>query len=327
MRRREFIALLGSGIASPLTLRAQQAKINRIGFLASAPVGTAQVDHLYGAFVGGLQELGYRVGTNLVIERRFAEGRNERFGSFAKEFVDLAVDLIVAPGTSAALAAQKVTNNIPIVTVVVGDPVGSQLIESLARPGGNITGMSSAAADVMGKALQLLKEATPHISRIAVLWIPTSSLHVAILRELEVAAGSLRVRLQPIGVATPEEIESAVATLARDGADALITLDDPLTSWQSRRIADLALQQRLPTVSTHRLYPETGALMSYGARFDDLFRRAATHVDKILKGAKPADLPVEQPTEFELVINLKTAKALGVTIQPLLLARADEVIE
>jgi ABC-type uncharacterized transport system substrate-binding protein len=198
--------------------------------------------------------------------------------------------------------------------------------EDLTRIG-NITGMSSAAADVMGKALQLLKEATPHISRIAVLWIPTSSLHVAILRELEVAAGSLRVRLQPIGVATPEEIESAVATLARDGADALITLDDPLTSWQSRRIADLALQQRLPTVSTHRLYPETGALMSYGARFDDLFRRAAAYVDKILKGAKPADLPVEQPTEFELVINLKTAKALGVTIPPLLLARADEVIE
>jgi putative ABC transport system substrate-binding protein len=179
----------------------------------------------------------------------------------------------------------------------------------------------------MGKALQLLIEATPQVARIGVLSIPTSSLHVAILKELEVAAGSLRVRLQPFGVATPEEIESAVTTMTRNGADALITLDDPFTSLQSRRIADLALQHRLPTVSTARLYPENGALMSYGARFDDLFKRAATYVDKILKGAKPGDLPVEQPTKFELVVNLKTARALGITVPPTLLARADEVIE
>jgi ABC-type uncharacterized transport system substrate-binding protein len=211
--------------------------------------------------------------------------------------------------------------------VVVGGPVGSQLIASLDRPGGNVTGTSSSASDITAKELELLKEIVPHLSRVAVLFNPTTTLHVAVLKELEVAATILRVRLQSISVRAPNEIESAFAKMAKDPAEALITLDDPLMALQSRRIIELAMLQRLPTISTERSYAEAGALLSYGASFPDLFRRAGTYVDKILKGAKPADLPVEQPTKFELVINLKTAKALGLTIPPILLARADEVIE
>jgi putative tryptophan/tyrosine transport system substrate-binding protein len=263
----------------------------------------------------------------LIIERRFTEGRNERYHALATELVNLKVDLIVAPGTAAALAAKEVTSTIPIVTVVVGDPVGSQLIARLDRPGGNVTGTSSSASDITAKELELLKEIVPHLSRVAVLFNPTTTLHVALLKELEVAATILRVRLQSISVRAPNEIDSAFAKMAKNPADALITLDDPLMALQSRRIVELAMLQRLPTISTERSYAEAGVLVSYGASFPDLFRRAATYVDKILKGAKPADLPVEQPTKFELVINLKTAKALGLTIPPILLARADGVIE
>jgi putative ABC transport system substrate-binding protein len=237
------------------------------------------------------------------------------------------VDLIVAPGTDAARAAKEATSIIPIVTVVVGDPVGSRLIASLARPGGNVTGMSSAALDITAKQLELLKEVAPRLARVAVLRNSTTAVHVTSLKELEVAARALRVRLQPIEVRTPKDIESAFAAMASERAEALVTVDNPLIFLERRRIVDLAVQHRLPTVFLQRLYPEAGALMSYGPSFTDLFRRAAPYVDRILKGAKPGDLPVEQPTKFELVINLKTAKALGLTIPPSLVQRADEVIQ
>jgi putative ABC transport system substrate-binding protein len=329
MRRREFITLLGAAVvASSVAARAQQSmKVYRVGILGSSAAGTAPTERLHDALFGRFRELGYAEGQNLIIERRFTEGRNERYHALASELVNLKVDLIVAPGTAAALAAKEATGIIPIVTVVVGDPVGSQLIASLDRPGGNVTGTSSSASDITAKELELLKEIVPHLSRVAVLFNPTTTLHVAVLKELEVAATILRVRLQSISVRAPNEIESAFAKMAKDPAEALITLDDPLMALQSRRIIELAMLQRLPTISTERSYAEAGALLSYGASFPDLFRRAGTYVDKILKGAKPADLPVEQPTKFELVINLKTAKALGLTIPPILLARADEVIE
>jgi ABC-type uncharacterized transport system substrate-binding protein len=325
MRRRGFITLLGAAVAaSSVVARAQQpTKVYRVGFLGSS----VQAEPLYEALLGRLRELGYADGRNLIFERRFTEGRNERYHALATEFVNLKVDLIVAPGTAAALAAKEVTSTIPIVTVVVGDPVGSQLIARLDRPGGNVTGKSSSASDIAAKGLELLKEIVPHLSRVAVLFNPTNTLHVALLRDLEVAASTLRVRLQSISVRALNEIESAFAKMAKDTAEALIPLDDPLMALQSRRIVDLAMLQQLPTVSTERSYAEAGALLSYGASFPDLFRRAATYVDKILKGAKPADLPVEQPTKFELVINLKTSRALGLTVPPTLLARADEVIE
>jgi ABC-type uncharacterized transport system substrate-binding protein len=263
----------------------------------------------------------------LIVERRFSEGRNERYRALATELVSLKVDLIVAPGTAAALAAKEATSTIPIVTVVVGDPVGSRLIAGLARPGGNVTGMPSSAPDIIAKGLELLKEIAPNLSRVAVLRNATTPVYGTSFKELEVAARTLRVRLQPIGVRTPKDIESAFAAMTKERAEALIPMDDPFVALQRRRIGDLAVQHRLPTISSQRSYPEAGALMSYGPSFNDLFWRAATYVDKILKGAKPGDLPVEQPTKFELVINLKTAKALGLTIPPSVLGRVDEVIQ
>ena len=329
MQRREFITLLGTAVvASSVMARAQQSmKVYRVGILGSSMARTAPTEALHGALLGRLRELGYAEGQNLIVERRFTEGRNERYHALTTELVNLKVDLIVAPGTAAALAAKAVTSIIPIVTVVVGDPVGSQLIASLDRPGGNVTGTSSSASDIAAKELELLKEIVPHLSRVAVLFNPTNTLHVALLKDLEVAATILRVSLQSVSVRAPNEIDSAFAKIAKDPAEALIALDDPLMALQSRRIVELAMLQQLPTISTERSYAEAGALLSYGANFPDLFRRAATYVDKILRGAKPADIPVEQPTSFELVINLKTAKALGLSLPPTLLARANEVIE
>ena len=325
MNRRGFLSGLGALSAAPSFAWAQPAtRVYRIGFLVSAQTDT---NPLPGVLLGRLGELGYAEGRNLIVERRFTEGRNERYPALATELVNLKLDLIVAPGTAAALAAKEATSTIPIVTVVVGDPVGSRLIASLARPGGNVTGMSSAAPDIIAKGLQLLKEGAPRLSRVAVLRNATTPVYVTSFKALEVAARTLRVRLQPIEVRTPQDIESAFAAMTKERAEALFPLDDPLMYQQRRRIADLAAKHRLPTVSSQRLFPEAGALMSYGPSFADLFRRAATYVDKILKGAKPADLPVEQPTKFELVINLKTAKALGLTIPPSLLGRADEVIQ
>ena len=327
MNRRAFLSGLGALSAAPSFATAQPAsKVYRIGYLGSDPVAL-EADSPFGVFLGRLRVFGYVEGRNMVVERRFTEGRNERYRAFATELVNLKVDLIVAPGTPAILAAKEATSTIPIVTVIVSDPVGSQLIASLARPGGNVTGMSSSARDITAKGLELLKEIAPRLSHVAVLWNGTSTAHVAMLKELEAAARTLRVRLQLIDVRTPKDIESAFAAMTKERAEALIPLDGPDIFVQRRRIVELALQHRLPTVFLNRFYTDAGALMSYGPSFTDLHGRAATYVDKILKGAKPADLPVEQPTKFELVINLKTAKALGLTVPPLLLAQADEVIE
>jgi putative ABC transport system substrate-binding protein len=326
VNRRAFLSGLGALSAAPSFAWAQPAsRVYRIGILWASVA--AQTDPPYEAFVGRLRELGYVEGRNLAIEHRSSEGRNERYRALATELVTLKMDLIVAPGAPAALAAKEATNTIPIVTVIVSDPVGARLIASLARPGGNVTGMSSASTDITAKELELLKEIVPRLSRVGVLSNPTATTNATFLKELEVAARTLRVRLQTIEVKTPQDIENAFAAMTKERAEALIPVDDPFMYQQRRRIAALAVQRRLPTVSFHRLYPEAGALMSYGASFTDLFRRAAAYVDKILKGAKPADLPVEQPTKFELVINLKTAKALGLTIPPSLLRRADELIQ
>jgi len=327
VNRRAFLSGLGALWAAPSFAEAQPAaKVYRIGYLGTTQA-TAQTSPVLDALLGRLQELGYVEGRNLLIERRFSEGsRNERYRALATELVNLKVDLIVAPGTPTALAAKEATSTIPIVMVVVGDPVGARLIASLARPGGNVTGMSSSGPDIVAKQLELLREIAPRLSRVAVLWNATSTADVASLKELEVAARTLRVRLQPIDVRSAKEIESAFTTMTKQRAEALIPLDGPFTFVHRRRIVDLAVQHRLPTSTFQRLFPEAGALMSYGPSFTDLARRAATYVDKILKGGKPADLPAEQPTRFELVINLKTAKALGLTIPQSLLQRADEVI-
>ena len=324
MKRREFIGLVGAAVSlSSAAARAQQStKVYRIGLLLGSVTEARYED-----FLGRLGELGYAEGRNLIVERRFTEGRNERYHALATEFVNLKVDLVVAPGTAAALAAKAATSVIPIVTVVVGDPVSARLIASLDRPGGNVTGTSSLASDLPGKELELLKEIVPHLSRVAVLFNPTNTSHAPLVKELEAAAAILRIRVQSFSVRAPDEIESAFAKMATDPAEALVILDDPLMSVQRRGIVELAMLQRLPTVSTERSYAEAGALLSYGASFSDLFRRAATYVDKILKGAKPADLPVERPTKFELAVNLKTAKTLGLVIPATMLARADEVIE
>ena len=327
MDRRAFLSGLGALSAAPSFALAQPAsRVYRIGFLASAPVA-AQTDPYLKIFLGRLGELGYVEGRNMAVEHRSSGGQNERYRALATELVSLKVDLIVAPGTAAALAAKEATSTIPIVTVVVGDPVGIGLVASLARPGGNVTGMSSSAPDIIAKGLELLKEVAPRLSRIAVLRNATTPVYGTSYKELEVAARALRVRLQPIEVRTPADVEKAFVAMTRERAEGVIPMDDPFIALQRRRIADLAERHRLPTVSSVRAYPEAGALMSYGPSFNDLFRRAATYVDRILNGVKPADLPIEQPTKFELLINLKTAKALGLTIPPSLLQRADQVIE
>jgi putative ABC transport system substrate-binding protein len=331
MNRRAFLGAVGL-LTTPLASFAwaqSASRVYRIGTLESTPVAslTAPADGLLRVLLGRLQELGYAEGRNLVVERRTSEGRNERYRTLATELVNLKVDVIIAPGTAAALAAKDATSTIPIVTVVAGDPVGSRLIASFARPGGNVTGTSSAGGEVTAKQLELLKEIMPRLSRVAVLSNRTTPLHVTLLKDLEVAARSLRIRLHPVDARTPHDLESAFEAIAKERPEALIPLDDPLMFQERRRIADFALRQRLPTASFQRFFTEAGTLLSYGPSFVDLFRRAGTYVDKILKGANPADLPVEQPTTFELIINLKTATALGLKIPPPLLQRADQIIE
>ena len=324
--RRAFLGSLAGLAAPPGSLASAQStsKVHRIGILGSTPEPTQTA--LLETFLGRLRELGYAEGRNLVVERRFSEGRNERYRALAKELVDLKMDVIVAPGTAAALAAKEATSTVPIVTVVAGDPVGSRLIASFARPGGNVTGMSSSGG-VTTKHLELMKEIMPRLSRVAVLSNPTTTLHTALFKELEGAGRTLRVHLRPVAVSSPKDLESAFAAILRERPEALIPLDDPLIFLERRRIADFALRHRLPAASFQRFFPEAGMLMSYGPSYADLFQRAAPYVDRILKGAKPADLPVEQPIKFEFVINLKTAKALGLRVPPSLLQQADAVLE
>jgi putative ABC transport system substrate-binding protein len=266
-------------------------------------------------------------GKNLVIERRYSEGKVERFPDLVAELLRLNVALIVAPTTPAARAAKQVTMTTPIVTVVAGDPAAVALVSSLARPGGNVTGLTAQATDWVGKQLQFLKEVLPRAARVGVLWNPMNPAHPPGFREVERAAAGLHVQIQSLEIRTADDLDLAFSTVTRDQPDALMVFDEPVTFVNRRRITDFAARTRLPAIYAFRWYVDEGGLMAYSPDLADLFRRSAAYIDKVLNGAKPADLPVEQPTKFELVINLKTAKALGLTIPPSLLQRADQVIE
>ena len=325
MRRREFITMLGSAAALPLVGHAQQ-KIARVGWLS--PGSRASDENFLAFFQDGLRQFGWVVGRNIAIEPRWAEGRFERLPDLAAEMVQLKVDVIVANVTQASLAAKRATSTIPIVMVGVGDPLGSGLVESLARPGGNVTGPSSMLAEASGKQLALLKEAVPNASPVAVLRNPANPVwQASALRETEAAARAIGLRLQLFEARGPDELEEAFAAMTRERAGALFVPADIIFVRHAQRMAELAARHHLAAMFGFREHVEAGGLMSYAANFAIMFRRAATFVDKILKGAKPSDLPVEQPTKFELAINLTTAKALGLTIPQSLLLRADEVIQ
>src|SRR5215831_20696062 len=326
--KRKIIGLTFSALLFLLSFPAdaqQPKKVQRIGLLSSgSPSSTKEGVE---AFRQRLHELGYVEGQNIVIEYRYAEGVPDRFPNLAAELVKLKVDIIVVSGTPATQAAKNATKTIPIVMYNVTDPVGTGLIASLPHPGGNITGLSNLYQDLGGKQLELLKEAVPKISRVTVLWDPANAAHVRWLGELKIVAGALRVTLQPIGVHGPDDLEPAFAAIKTESANSLIVLANALTSNYRTRIVDFAIKSRLPAMYPISSFTEAGGLMSYGENPPDSRRRAAVYVDKILKGANPAELPVEQPTKFELVINLKTAKQIGLTIPANVLLRADRVIK
>ncbi len=327
MRRRKFITLLGGTAATwPLTARAQmQRKMARIGYLGA---GNRTVSpKLLEAFLQGLRDLGYVEGQNFVLVDRYAEGQQERLPELALELVRLEVDIIVAPTSGSAKAAKDATRTIPIVMAGGGDPVGLGLVASLARPGGNVTGPSMMNTELIGKRMQLLKEVVPGLARVAVLTNSVNPIHVIFWRESVPAARELGLELQAVEVSVPEGFEVAFAAATRDNAGALIALDDALTYNYRTRVVALAATSRLPALYGYREFPDEGGLMSYGANMASHFRHAANYVDKILRGAKPGDIPVEQPTKFDLIVNLKAAKALGLEFSPSLLARVDEVIE
>ena len=334
MDRRMFLTSVAGLLAVPLAAEGQSpAKVARIGFLEQGGSPSGPRGPIYEAFRQQLRELGYVEGQNIVIEYRAAEGRAERLPDFAAELVRLKVDVIVAGGTLAPLAAKHATGTIPIVLAAAGDPVGTGLVASLAKPGGNVTGLSNLSRDLTAKRLQVLKEIVPGLSRVAVLWNAANIVSALHIPEVEAAARTLGLQVQSLEVRGPEDVENTLLerkllpAAISGGAGALFLVDDPLVMAYRMRIADFAVQNRLPATAIYKNFAEAGGLMTFGASLADLYRRAAIFVDKILKGAKPADLPVEQPTKFELVINLKTAKALGLTIPPSLLQRADQVIE
>jgi putative ABC transport system substrate-binding protein len=325
MRRREVLSLIGGAAAAwPLKARAQQTKLPTIGFLGSGTL--ASQGKWVAAFVQRLRELGWVEGRSIVLDYRWAEGRSERISEIAAEFVQRKVDVIVAVGTEAALAAKQATTAIPIVFPISVDPVGIGLVASLARPGGNLTGLANLASDIAAKRLELLREMFPRLGRLAILanaGFPSAALEIV---ELQTAARTLDLDIIPLSIRRTDDIAPAFESL-QGRAEAMYVVGDPLLHVHRDRINTFALATRLPTVFVNREYVEAGGLMSYGPNFPDLFRRAGDYVDKILRGAKPADLPVEQPTKFDLVVNLITARALGITVPPTLLARADEVIE
>ena len=325
MNRRQFITLLGGAAGWPLSARAQQpAKLATIGFLGSTTA--AAQSQLTAAFVQRLRELGWIEGRTVAIEYRWAEGRSERFAEFAAEFVRLKVDVIFTHNTPPVLAAKQATSVIPIVFATAADPVGTGVVASLARPGSNVTGLSSQTPDVAGKRIELLRDVVPGLRRFAILANPDNSYVALELREVQAAARMLDLEVALFEIRRAEDIALAFEGL-KGRADALYIMPDPLLFTNRLRINTLALGARLPTIHSLREYVEASGLISYGANWPHQWRRAADYVDKILRGAKPADLPVEQPTRFDLIINLTTAKALGLTIPPMLLSRADEVIE
>jgi putative tryptophan/tyrosine transport system substrate-binding protein len=326
MKRREFITLLGGAAAAwPLAVRAQQAgKVQIIGF--SGSLSQSAQSTWTAAFVQRLREHGWIEDRTVAIDYRWAEGRGERFAEIAAEFVRLKVDVIVTAGTDAVIAVKRATSVIPIVFGTAGDPVANGLVESLARPGGNVTGLSNQSADIAGKRLDILREVVPGLRRLAVMANITSSIGRLEMREVQAAARTLGLEVTTLEIRRAEDIAPAIQAL-NGGADALYVVTEPLVNTNRVQINTLALGARLPTLHGQKPYVEAGGLMSYGSNIPDLFRRAADYVDKILRGARPADLPIEQPIQFDLVINLRTARALGLTLPGTLLARADEVIE
>jgi putative tryptophan/tyrosine transport system substrate-binding protein len=325
VKRREFIALVGGAAAWPLTVHTQQpAGQPKIGLLGST---TAQIEgKRVSGFVQRLRELGWIDGKNVTIEYRWADGRTERFAEIAAEFVQLRVDVIVTQGTAAIMAAKRATSVIPIVFAAANDPVGTGLVASLARPGANLTGLSGQMPEVAGKRLEFLREIVPGLTKLAIMANVGSAGTVMEMREAQSTARSLGLEFTTLEIRRPEDIAPALRTI-KDSAQALYVCVEPLVNTNRARINTFALDARLPTVYALREYVEAGGLMSYGPNVPDMYRRAAELVDEILRGMKPADIPVEQPTNFELVINLKTAKALGLTVPDRVLARADEVIQ
>jgi putative ABC transport system substrate-binding protein len=326
MRRREFIFLMAGAMEiRPLAASAQQTgKVFRVGVLNA---GTGTPKPLADVSREAFEKLGWFEGKNITFERRYAANHPDRLPELAAELVGLKVDLIMAGGTLAPLAAKQATTTIPIVMTTAGDPVGSGLVSNLARPEANITGLSFMSPDLAGKRLQLLREVVPRVARVAVLWDAANPYPAREFKETQRAAQTLGIEVQSLEVRGPDEFAGAFEAAKRQQPDALFAIGDPLISEFRRQIVDFASAQRLPAAYPLREYAEDGGLMSYGASISDLVRRAPGYVDKILKGAQPGDLPVEQPTKFELVINLKTAKTLGLTIPPSVLGLADEVIE
>ena len=313
-------------LLTPRAAEAQQAgKVYRIGFLGNS---TAALEGtLVGQFREGLRDLGYIEGRNILIEYRWADGKYERFPALIAELAALKVDVIVTAGTPAAVAVKKTTPSIPLVMAAVGDPIGVGLVASLARPGGNVTGLSAIAPELEGKRLELLREVVPKLSHIAVLWNPDNPFQAGSLKETKTAAQMLGIKVQLLGVRFSEELPAAFAAILKERPGALLVLADRIFLHNRARIVGFEVSHRLPGVYAYRELVEAGGLMSFGPSYAGMHRRAAYYVDKILKGAQPSDLPVEQPTKFDFVINLKTAKALGLTIPPSLLLRADQVIE
>jgi putative ABC transport system substrate-binding protein len=326
MRRRQLLIALGAAaLAMPFASRAQQQRVYRIGFLGNS---TAALEaNLVGPFRDGLRDLGYIEGRNIVIEYRWAEGKYERFPDLIAELVARKVEVIVTAGTPAALAVQRAAATIPLVMVAVGDPVSTGLVASLARPGGTSTGLTSIAPDLEGKRLELLMEVVPKLSHVSFLLNPGNAFHVGSEKQARAAANVLHIDVRFVGVREDSDFDHAFDAILTERPDAFIVLADRVFLHNRARIVDFAARNRLPAVYPYRELVEAGGLMSFGPNYAEMHRRAAAYVDKILKGAKPADLPVEQPTKFELIINLKPAKVLGLTIPQSLLVRADEVIK
>jgi ABC-type uncharacterized transport system substrate-binding protein len=326
MRLIGLIVTFGLALA-PVTADSQQpGRVVRIGLLGGVPFTDPQAARIWAGFIQGLLDLGYVEGQNVTFERRAADAKYEQLSALGADLVRLKVDVIVV-GPTPGLAAKQATRTIPIVLVAAPDPVRQGLVASLARPGGNVTGVSSLAPELVGKQLEILKEIAPGVSRIAVLSNPADPRTLLFLEEAKVAARSLGVQLQPLEMRGPDDFQRASAAMTQQRAGAILVLNNSMFYLHRAQVADIVAKTHLPAMSGLRELTEAGSLISYGVNLPDLARRAATYVDKILKGAKPADLPVEQPTKFELVINLKTAKALGLTIPQTLLLRADQVIE
>jgi len=325
MRRRTFIVGVGSAAAWPIAARAQQGtRAHRIGFLGNS--SAALEANLVQPFRDGLRDLGYDEARNLVIEYRWADGNYQRFPALIDELVKANVEVIITAGTPAALAVARATA-IPLVMVAVGDPVGTGLIATFAHPGGSSTGLTSLAPELEGKRLELLREIIPNLASVAVLWNPTNAYMVESEREVQSAAARLQIKVTSLAVRDAQELEQALTTVAAQRPGAMNVLADRLFLHNRARIVEVSAQSRLPGIHAYRELVEAGALMSYGPSYADMHRRAATYVDQILRGAKPADLPVQAPAKFEFVLNVKAAKSLGIVVPSALLARADEVIE